>query len=199
MVELLILLLKGSMGKQLLKIDGENLLFEGVSSESQVWMSHGDSLTKIPNGFSKYGYSENSPFCAISNPERNIYGIQFHPEVHHSTEGKRILENFARKICDCKASWTMGSFIEQQKKYIKEIVGDDGVLCALSGGVDSTVTAVLIHEAIGDQLHCIHVDSGLMRSGESEQIDKLFKEHFSMKIDVVNAEESFSWEVKWSN
>lgn len=187
---------KREYGKAFLNVDQNDPLFKNVDSSTQVWMSHGDHLTKIPEGFHKSGDSGNSPLCAISNKERNIYGIQFHPEVHHSSQGKTILKNFAVNICNCSATWTMGSFIEQAKKQIKETVGNDGVLCALSGGVDSTVTAVLIHEAIGDQLHCIHVDSGLMRSGESAQIDKLFKENFNMKIDVVEAEEAFLSKLK---
>ena len=187
---------KREYGKAFLNVDQNDPLFKNIDASTQVWMSHGDHLTKIPEGFHKSGDSGNSPLCAISNKERNIYGIQFHPEVHHSSQGKTILKNFAVNICNCSATWTMGSFIEQAKKQIKETVGNDGVLCALSGGVDSTVTAVLIHEAIGDQLHCIHVDSGLMRSGESAQIDKLFKENFNMKIDVVEAEEAFLSKLK---
>lgn len=187
---------KREYGKAFLNVDQNDPLFKNVDASTQVWMSHGDHLTKIPEGFQKSGDSGNSPLCAISNKESNIYGIQFHPEVHHSSQGKTILKNFAVNICNCSSTWTMGSFIEQAKKQIKETVGNDGVLCALSGGVDSTVTAVLIHEAIGDQLHCIHVDSGLMRSGESAQIDKLFKENFNMKIDVVEAEEAFLSKLK---
>lgn len=168
----------------------DNELFEGVESP-QVWMSHGDSLSKMPEGFEIIAHTSNSPYCAISNPEKKVWGLQFHPEVHHSKDGKKLLENFAKKICGITEEWTAESFIESQIKEIKEKVGDDEVICGLSGGVDSTVTAVLIHEAIGNQLHCIHVDSGLMRLNESSEIDRLFREHFDMNIKVVDAEDEF--------
>ncbi|MDC1067911.1 glutamine-hydrolyzing GMP synthase [Candidatus Kapabacteria bacterium] len=181
---------KREYGKAKFIVDESDPLLEGVDNK-QVWMSHGDSLSSLPEGFKSIAHTNNSPFCIISNTERKIYGLQFHPEVHHSTDGKKILANFAKNICKITDEWTADSFIENQLKLIKEKVGDDEVICGLSGGVDSTVTAVLIHKAIGDKLHCIHVDSGLMRKGESDQIEKLFDEHFSMNIKVINAEDQF--------
>lgn len=170
--------------------DGSGIL-NNIDSGSRVWMSHGDSLTKLPQGFEIIADSENSPICAISNPERNIYGVQFHPEVHHSEQGIELLKNFVRDICGCKEVWNAHAFIEREIEIIRETAGDDKVICALSGGVDSTVLAVLLHKAIGKQLKCIHVDSGLMRYKESEELMKLFAENFDIEIDLVNASELF--------
>jgi GMP synthase (glutamine-hydrolysing) len=174
-----------------LHISDHSDLFADIPEESQVWMSHGDSLTKIPDGFDVIASTGNAPICAVRRAADRIWGIQFHPEVFHSTDGTAILRNFVIGICGCVADWNAGSFIEQSLREIRERVGSDTVICALSGGVDSTVAAVLLHKAIGDQLHCIHVDSGLMRHNESAIIEKLFKEHFSMTIDVVNASDVF--------
>ena len=178
-------------GRATLKIDDKSDLFSGVSTENTVWMSHGDALKKAPEGFEIIAHSENSPICAIRSVTEQIYGVQFHPEVHHTDEGKQILHNFVRNICGCKEVWNASSFIEEAIRDIRQKVGDEGVICALSGGVDSTVLAVLLHEAIGDKLHCIHVDSGLMRMNESKMIYDLFKKHYDMKIEVVNAEDIF--------
>ncbi len=182
---------KREYGKAMVTIDDDSDLFKGISKDSQVWMSHGDSLTKAPEGFEVIAHTHNAPICAMRNPERKIWGIQFHPEVHHSLDGKIMLKNFVRDICGCKDTWSAKSFVEETIKNIRETVGDDEVICGLSGGVDSTVTAVLIHQAIGDRLHCIHVDSGLMRMNESENIEQMFNEHFDMSIEVVNGEEEF--------
>jgi GMP synthase (glutamine-hydrolysing) len=182
---------KREFGKATLIKTKEDLLLEGISENSQVWMSHGDSLTKSPEGFDVIGITENSPFCVIRNISKQIWGVQFHPEVHHSLDGKTILENFVRKICDCKSSWNSESFIDIELQRIKDLVGNDEVILGLSGGVDSTVAAVLIHKAIGNKLKCIHVDSGLMRLEESERLKKLFDDNFKMNIEVVNAEELF--------
>ena len=149
------------------------------------------TLTAMPPGFEKVGHTENAEICAIKDPERRVWGIQFHPEVHHTPQGKELLKNFCVDICGCKGDWNASSFIEAAIADIRAQVGDGGVICALSGGVDSTVAAVLLHEAIGDQVHCIHVDSGLMREGESEQIVKLFKENFNMTVDLVNGSDLF--------
>jgi GMP synthase (glutamine-hydrolysing) len=166
------------------------LLFDGVK-HFQVWMSHGDSLTKIPDGFEVIATTENAPYCALQNTQRGIYGLQFHPEVHHSLDGKQILSNFLFKIAGCKGGWNAGSFVDDAVADIRERVGAGGVICALSGGVDSTVAAVLLHKAIGKQLHCIHIDNGLMRKDESKQVVELFRTHFEMTIDVVDASELF--------
>ncbi len=182
---------KREFGRAHVIIDNNEDLFAGVSPEMVVWMSHGDSLTKIPDGFEIIAHTENAPICAIRNLERRIWGVQFHPEVHHTEEGKKILSNFVKNICGCIGDWSATAFIESQLEEIRAKVGTGGVICALSGGVDSTVAAVLLHKAIGDQLHCIHVDSGLMRSNESSTIERLFREHFSMSIDVVDASDLF--------
>lgn len=159
-------------------------------------MSHGDSLTSLPDGFEIIAHTENAPICAIRNIHRNIRGVQFHPEVHHTDDGKIMLSNFVHKICGCDAEWSADNVIESKLKSIKEKVGSGGVICALSGGVDSTVAAVLLHKAIGDQLHCIHVDSGLMRNNESNTLKDLFAKHFSMSIDIVDASDLFLGRLK---
>jgi len=187
---------KREYGRASILITTDNKLFDGVKNNSIVWMSHGDALTKIPDNFEIIAYTENSPICAIRNEEKNIYGLQFHPEVHHTEYGKNILENFARKICNISYSWSAKSFIEESIENIRKTVGNDGVICALSGGVDSTVLAILLYKAIGNQLHCIHVDTGLMRKNESERIYKLFKENFNISIDLVDASDDFLSELK---
>jgi GMP synthase (glutamine-hydrolysing) len=159
-------------------------------------MSHGDSLTSLPDGFEIIAHTDNAPICAIRNIHRNMRGVQFHPEVHHTDDGKIMLSNFVHKICGCDAEWSADNVIESKLKSIKEKVGSGGVICALSGGVDSTVAAVLLHKAIGDQLHCIHVDSGLMRKNESNTLKELFAKHFSMSIDIVDASDLFLGRLK---
>ncbi|MBX3043707.1 MAG: glutamine-hydrolyzing GMP synthase [Candidatus Kapabacteria bacterium] len=178
-------------GRAELVIDIKDELFEGISENSTVWMSHGDSLTKIPAGFEIIAHSGNAPICAIRSLEKNIRGVQFHPEVHHSAEGKKILDNFLRKICGCKESWDAHSFVERAIESIREQVGTSEVICALSGGVDSTVLAVLLHKAIGDKLHCIHIDTGLMRLNESSKLMKLFDENFNMSIELIDGTDTF--------
>jgi GMP synthase (glutamine-hydrolysing) len=178
-------------GRAMLTIDDRSDLFFGMRAATQVWMSHGDHLTAIPPGFEHLAHTENADICAIRDPQRRIYGVQFHPEVAHSTEGRVLLKNFVLTICGCSPTWNATSFIDAAIADIQATVGDGGVICALSGGVDSTVVAVLLHKAIGDKVHCIHVDSGLMRKGESTQIEELFRKHFSMSIDVVDASELF--------
>lgn len=178
-------------GRAMLTIDDRSDLFVGMRAATQVWMSHGDHLTAIPPGFEHLAHTENADICAIRDPKRRIYGVQFHPEVAHTTEGRVLLKNFVLTICGCSPTWNATSFIDAAIADIRATVGDGGVICALSGGVDSTVVAVLLHKAIGDKVHCIHVDSGLMRKGESTQIEELFRKHFSMSIDVVDASELF--------
>lgn len=182
---------KREYGRANLIIDKNDALFEGISKGTQVWMSHGDALTKIPDGFEIIAHTENAPIAAIRNSQRKIYGVQFHPEVHHSIEGKKILENFVRKICSCKDTWDMHSFIDTAINKIRQEVGYSEVICALSGGVDSTVLAVLLSKAIGNKLHCIHIDTGLMRLNESSNLMKLFRENFNISIDLVEAKDIF--------
>lgn len=182
---------KREYGKAIVNVVEDNPLLKGISNNAQMWMSHGDSLSKMPDGFETIANTENAPICAIANIEKKIYGVQFHPEVHHSLEGKKVLENFVRSICGCVDTWNAESFIDQAIQDIRDKVGDEKVICGLSGGVDSTVAAVLIHKAIGDQLHCIHIDSGLMRMNESREIYDLFQKHFDMSIEVINGHETF--------
>ena len=178
-------------GRAELVVDKIDALFEDVPANSTVWMSHGDSLTKLPEGFEVIAHSTNAPICAIRSLERNIWGVQFHPEVHHSTDGNKILDNFLRKICGCNDNWDAHSFVETAIKNIREQVGENEVICALSGGVDSTVLAVLLHKAIGDKLHCIHIDTGLMRLNESQKLMKLFAENFNMSIELIDGTDTF--------
>lgn len=178
-------------GRAHLEITDATDLFATMNSHTTVWMSHGDHLTAIPPDFDVIGRTENADICAIRNATRRIWGVQFHPEVHHSDQGTTLLKNFVVNICGCSPTWNASSFIESVIADIRATVGDGGVICALSGGVDSTVAAVLLHKAIGNQVHCIHVDSGLMRKGESANIVQLFKEHFDMSVDLVDGEELF--------
>ena len=174
-------------GRAAITVMAGNDLFKDLSPVSQVWMSHGDSLTRIPAGFEPIAKSDNAPICAIRDTKRKIFGVQFHPEVVHSDEGKTILFNFLFEICGCAGDWNADSFIEQAIASIRSAVGKDKVLCALSGGVDSAVAAILLHQAIGDQLFCIHIDNGLMRNGESEQVVRTFKEKYNIPVDLVDA------------
>lgn len=169
----------------------DSILFKGVKRESNVWMSHGDYLTEPPAGFEVIAKSDHSPICSISNENKKIYGVQFHPEVAHTDEGNKIINNFLFKICNCRGDWTPHNFVEEKVRRIKEQVGDDKVICALSGGVDSTVAAVLVKRAIGENLICIHVDTGLMRKNESNSIKTLFDEKLNLNHVHVDASELF--------
>ena len=156
-----------------------------------VWMSHGDRIERPPKGFIPLAGTANSPVAAMGDLTRDWYGVQFHPEVVHTPNGKQMLVNFARKVCGCKAAWTPASFIEHSIAMIRERVGRGKVVCALSGGVDSSVVAVLVHRAIGDQLTCIFVDPGLMREGERQQVEATFRKRFKMRLRVVDARKRF--------
>ena len=148
----------------------------------QVWMSHGDRVTKIPDGFTIVGTSKGAPYAFIANDEKRFYGVQFHPEVVHTPHGAALIKNFTHAVCGCAGDWTMAAFRAEAIEKIRTQVGDKKVICGLSGGVDSSVTAVLLHEAIGDQLTCIYVDTGLMRAGESDQVVDLFREHYHIPL-----------------
>ncbi len=178
-----------------LVVDDSSDLFNGLNAEGDakttVWMSHGDHLTRIPKHFVPIGHTPNSPICAIKNPEKKIYGIQFHPEVVHTPKGKELLANFLYKICECNGGWSSSSFIQTAVAEIRKTVGRQKVICALSGGVDSSVAAVLLHKAIGDQLYCIHINNGLMRKDESEQVVRTFRDNFHMNLDFVDASDLF--------
>ncbi|MCP5064558.1 MAG: glutamine-hydrolyzing GMP synthase [Ignavibacteriae bacterium] len=162
-------------------------LFNKVENNSIVWMSHGDYITEMPSDFNVDAKTENSPICALSNSNENIYALQFHPEVSHTIEGKQIVSNFLFEICNCETNWTASNFIKNTVDEIKEKTKNTKVLCALSGGVDSSVAAVLLHEAIGDDLVCVHVDNGLMRMNESKHVVDMFETHYNMHIIHVDA------------
>jgi GMP synthase (glutamine-hydrolysing) len=169
-------------------------LFEGVwpkGTRDQVWMSHGDRIERIPPGFRVVAVSESAPFAAIADEARRFYGVQFHPEVAHTPRGAALLRNFVRNIAGCKGDWTMRAFRETEISKIREQVGKSRVICGLSGGVDSAVAAVLIHEAIGAQLTCIFVDHGLLRLDEAEEVVSLFRSHYNIPLVRVDAGETF--------
>ena len=181
-------------GRAFLEIKDDCLLFEGVwkkGDKDQVWMSHGDTVTNIPSSFKIVGSSENAPFAAIADDEHRFYGVQFHPEVVHTLKGAALLKNFVHKICGCQGDWTMEHFRTQKIREIKEQVGDKKVICGLSGGVDSSVVAVLLHEAIGDQLTCVFVDHGLLRLDEAGQVVDLFRDHYHINLIHKDASELF--------
>ncbi|MBU2444481.1 MAG: glutamine-hydrolyzing GMP synthase [Bacteroidetes bacterium] len=165
-----------------LKLKRQAGLFKDVSNNSIVWMSHSDKVVSLPKDFSVIASTLNSDFAAVWNKKEKIFGLQFHPEVNHTTEGKKILQNFVVDICKCNRTWQPKNFIENTITEIKEKVGSDKVVCALSGGVDSTVSAVLVHEAIGDNLTCIHIDNGLMRKDESKNVVKFFQENLHSRL-----------------
>jgi GMP synthase (glutamine-hydrolysing) len=166
-------------------------LLAGMGSPTQVWMSHGDHIDTLPSGFSPVGQTENCPYAAIADTTRHFYGVQFHPEVVHTPEGMNIFRNFVYKVCGCDESWNMGSFSETAITEIRERVGEKKVLCGLSGGVDSSVAAALIHRAIGDQLTCVFVNNGLLRKGEADLVRRVFTDNFRINLVYVDAEKRF--------
>ena len=181
-------------GRAQLEVKQPSALFDGVwqpGDRKQVWMSHGDRVTKLPPGFSVIATSENAPFAAISDEARKYYGVQFHPEVMHTPDGAKLLRNFALNIAGFKGDWTMHAFKERAIAQIRAQVGKNKVICGLSGGVDSSVVAVLLHEAIGDQLQCVFVDHGLLRLGEGEQVVRLFRDHYNIPLVHADASEKF--------
>jgi GMP synthase (glutamine-hydrolysing) len=178
-------------GKASMTLQHQSAIFNGLPNEQTVWMSHGDLVVEAPSGFTVDGTNPHCPIAAMSNEERKLYAVQFHPEVQHSVYGNELLRNFVFNVCECSGDWSMGNFIEMEMAKIREQVGDKKVLCALSGGVDSSVVAVLIHKAIGDQLTCIFVDHGLLRKNEAESVMKTFTEGFHMNVIKVDAKERF--------
>jgi len=181
-------------GRAQIQISQQDELFYGIESQNKsftVWMSHGDKIVALPDSFEVIATSENSPFAAIRNSKNRQYGVQFHPEVTHTEHGKRILENFIFRICKAKPSWTMENFISTQIKSIQSQIGKAHVLCGLSGGVDSSVTAILISKAIGTQLTAIFVDTGLLRLNERDQVEREFRDHFQINLRVIDASKRF--------
>lgn len=182
---------KREYGLAELKIENPGELFKEVSPTSQVWMSHGDALKKLPAGFETLGCTDNSPYAAFGNKEKKMYCVQFHPEVTHTVEGKKILGNFVYEICGCEKSWTPGSFVKTTVSEIREKVGGGKAICGLSGGVDSSVAAALVYKAIGQQLHCVFVDTGLMRKNEAHEVCETFHKYFDSNFVSVDASQEF--------
>ncbi len=182
---------KREYGKTILCIDDFSDLFADLSSESVVWMSHADKITEMPQGFIRLAHTENSPYAAMADRTRKIYALQFHPEVVHTQEGRKILTNFVFKICGCSPSWDMHSFVDKAVQDIKNKVAGHKVVCGVSGGVDSTVTAVLVHRAVGDALTCILVDNGLLRTEECRKVEQMLRNNFHINLKVVDASERF--------
>ncbi len=178
-------------GRAELGVLTENNLFAGLGDDLECWMSHGDRVEEIPEGFEIIAKTKNSPVAAIGNEAKNLYGVQFHPEVDHTPRGIEIIKNFLFEICDCQFNWTTQDFIEETVADIKAKVGDKKVICALSGGVDSSVAARLVHKAIGEQLVCIFVDHGLLRKNEGAEVKATFEEEFGMNLVYVKAQDRF--------
>jgi len=178
-------------GAGILDVTNGSQLFDGLGAQVDVWNSHGDEVTVLPNGFRVAARTSGSPFAAVEDPQRRLYGLQFHPEVAHTPRGREILQNFVYHICHCTMDWTMGSFIDDACERVRAQVGDNKVVLGLSGGVDSSVVAALLHKAIGDQLTCIFVNNGLLRAREEEVVQRVFGENFHIKLKYVDASERF--------
>lgn len=198
-MQLMAHLLKGKVGKARkreygraeLLIDDAACLFSGIGRSTTVWMSHGDRIERVPKGFCTIAHTDNAPVAAMAEKDKKFYALQFHPEVAHTEMGRKILTSFIFDICGCNPTWTMKSFINTAKKEIRDKADGRRVICGISGGVDSAVTAVLVHEAIGDALTCIFVDNGLLREGEAKKVENTLKKSFRMKIRCVDASERF--------
>jgi GMP synthase (glutamine-hydrolysing) len=182
---------KREFGLAKINIKKRNQLFDGLPESFNVWMSHSDKVIQLPPNFITLASTINTEYAAACNPDQKVYGVQFHPEVFHTEFGNEIINNFLFKICNCKPNWQMKNFVQEKLKEIKEKANDNLVVCALSGGVDSTVAAVLVHKAIGNKLHCIHVDTGLMRKNESENIINFFTQNFKLNLHFIDASKIF--------
>lgn len=183
-------------GKVQITLDTASALFSGLETQNTCWMSHRDYVSQVPAGFTVTAHTQVCPAAAMENAAKKIYGVQFHPEVVHTPFGEQLLHNFLYDICGLKGTWTMGNFKEEEIARVKQTVGNGRVLCALSGGVDSSVAAVLVHKAIGNQLTCVFVDHGLLRKDEGDQVEKLFKDTYKMNLIRVNAQERFLEKLK---
>ncbi|MFD1177495.1 glutamine-hydrolyzing GMP synthase [Paenibacillus puldeungensis] len=182
---------KREYGKADVDFAEHSALTKGLDAKQTVWMSHGDHVTQLPEGFVVDASTEHAPIAGFANTDRKMYGVQFHPEVRHSVHGNEMLHNFLYEICGCEGNWSMETFIEDTVRDIRAQVGDSKVLCALSGGVDSSVVAMLIHKAVGDQLTCMFIDHGLLRKGEAESVMETFVGKFDMKVVKIDARERF--------
>ncbi|MEO3946151.1 glutamine-hydrolyzing GMP synthase [Gorillibacterium sp. CAU 1737] len=182
---------KREYGKAMVDFADVCRLTEGLDKQQQCWMSHGDKVTLLPEGFSVTASTEHAPIAGMANTDKNFFAVQFHPEVRHSVYGNELIHNFLYRICGCTGDWNMGTFIEDAVREIRNQVGDRKVLCALSGGVDSSVVARLIHKAIGDQLTCMFIDHGLLRKGEADGVMETFVGKFDMHVVKVDAQERF--------
>jgi GMP synthase (glutamine-hydrolysing) len=184
---------KREYGRAQITIERPEGLFAGFErgERTQVWMSHGDHVVEPPEGFIRLASTADLPWAAFKAPDREIYGVQFHLEVAHTTRGEDMISNFVFEVCDCEPTWTAGSFIEMEIARIRELVGDAQVICGLSGGVDSSVAATLVHRAVGDQLTNIFVDTGLLRKGERDSVERTFSNHLGMRLEVVDASRLF--------
>lgn len=178
-------------GKATLTVKTDSALYKDQPAEQVVWMSHGDLVSEPPKGFQVIAQNASCPVAAMASPDRNLYGVQYHPEVRQSEFGNQLLERFTFDVCQCEATWSMEHFIDEKVDEIRQAVGDRHVICALSGGVDSSVAAALVHKAIGDRLYCIFVDHGLLRKGEAEGVVKTFRDEFNMNFTKVDARERF--------
>jgi GMP synthase (glutamine-hydrolysing) len=182
---------KREYGRAHLFLDRDDVLFEGLGDGEVIWMSHADSIVKLPHGFITLAHSENSPYAAIRQKGGKVYGLQFHPEVHHTPKGKLLLKNFLYKICKVEGLFSAKSFIEMVTKKIQAEVGNRKVICALSGGVDSSVVATLVHKAVGDRLHCVFVDNGVLRKNEASEVLEIFKDRLHLNLRCVDAKDKF--------
>ncbi|MFC4620564.1 glutamine-hydrolyzing GMP synthase [Camelliibacillus cellulosilyticus] len=183
-------------GKATIEVDSESLLYKGQPSAQTVWMSHGDLVETPAPGFKVIAKSASCPVAAMADPERGLYGVQYHPEVRHSEYGNELLKHFVFDIAGCDPTWSMDHFIDEMVEDIRQRVGDRRALCALSGGVDSSVAAALVHKAIGDRLYCVFVDHGLLRKGEADEVVRTFRDHFHMNFIKIDAEERFLSKLK---
>ncbi len=183
-------------GKVKIDIVDQDVFWGDIESGSTAWMSHTDFVERTPEGFTVTAKTDNCPVAAMKNEEKKLYGVQFHPEVEHTSFGRKLIKNFLYEVCGCSGDWNMQDYIEKSIKEIKEKVGDKRVLCALSGGVDSSVAAVLVQRAIGDQLTCVFVDHGLLRKDEGDQVEEVFRDTYHMKLIRVNAQERFLGKLK---
>ena len=183
-------------GRMDISIDEESGLFRGIGAETVCWMSHTYSVRNMPAGFTRTAYSQACPVAAMENPGKKLYGVQFHPEVQHTPRGRDMLDNFLYNICGCSGNWKVSSFVRNSIESIRQKVGSGRVLCALSGGVDSSVAAVLVHRAVGRQLSCIFVDHGLLRKYEADQVESIFRDKFDINLTRVNAEDRFLGKLK---